>query len=153
MLSVHTACARCLCTLLVHAGCTWCLRIPHTMSCSARDLLAQELALKLRAEGKTYKPQKAKKSSVKAEAASAPFRTLLSSQPHQQATQNAQQQPQGSQQQSNAPQREETGTRPEGDVQVTHSYITSGAYHDSNSMSSFGKHLLSVCQWMICCSQ
>jgi len=123
------------------------------LSCSARDLLAQELALKLRAEGKTYKPQKAKKSSVKAEAASAPFTTSLSSQSHQQATQKAQQQQQGSQQQSNAPQREEIGTRPEGDVQVTHSYITPKVYHDSNSISTIGKHLLSVCQWMICCSQ
>ncbi|KAA6416581.1 MAG: prolyl-tRNA synthetase [Trebouxia sp. A1-2] len=88
------------------------------MSCSARDLLAQELALKLRAEGKTYKPQKAKKSSIKAETASAPFRTSHSSNSHQQGTQSAQHQQQGSQQQSNTPQREETGTRPEGDVQV-----------------------------------
>ena len=120
------------------------------MSCSARDLLAQELALKLRAEGKTYKPQKAKKSSIKAETASAPFRTSHSSNSHQQGTQSAQHQQQGSQQQSNTPQREETGTRPEGDVQVTCSQISPGAYpagrrsHESDSSHQFLLNFTSV---------
>lgn len=75
---------------------------------------AQELALKLRAEGKTYKPQKAKKNSVKVDAPSKPIR---SSQPYQEEHQSSQQQ-QHSKLQPLVPKQEETGTRPEGDVQV-----------------------------------
>ena len=69
-------------------------------------LIFQEIALKLRAEGKTYKPQKSAKSSTKAE-------TELSAPKHGAVPQN-----QPKQQQQNVPLRPETGTRPEGPIQV-----------------------------------
>ena len=70
-------------------------------------LTFQEFALKLRADGKTYKPQKSAKSSTKAESA-------LSAPKHGAAPQNQPRQ----QQQQTLPQRPETGTRPEGPIQV-----------------------------------
>ena len=71
---------------------------------SASKLFPQELALKLRAEGKTYKPQKAKKSSSKAESGGNASKPEVDSQKPQKAP--------------TAFEREETGARPEGPVQV-----------------------------------
>ena len=71
------------------------------------NLTFQELALKLRAEGKTYKPQKSPKSSTKAESALSAHKhgAFPQTQPRQQQLQSV-------------PQRPETGTRPEGPIQV-----------------------------------
>lgn len=71
------------------------------------SLTFQGLALKLRAEGKTYKRQKSDKSSTKAESAlSAPKHGAVpQSQPRKQHQQTV-------------PERPETGTRPGGPIQV-----------------------------------
>ncbi len=99
----------------------------------------QELALKLRAEGKTYKPQKAKNSSTKAEVGPEPFKVAVSSQQHHKQPSSQQHQQQQQQQQA-TPAREETGTRPDGDVQV-HTILLLHA----NSRQTCTGHLDTIC--------
>ena len=83
-------------------------------------LILQDLAIKLRAQGKVYKPQKAKKTSSKADKGNVSNNHAAQTKhfPGHQPQQQQQQQ----QSQQAAPQREETGSRPKEYVQVKMKY-------------------------------
>lgn len=95
---------------------------------NASTISPQGLALKLRAEGKTYKPQKAKMNSSKAESGVNAPKPKVDSQKPQKA--------------QNAFEREETGARPEGPVQVLECCMlaTCVACCDLHSLEEHGEY-------------